>query len=146
MMKFQTLLIVGAVAGIGVNGVSGNDYSIPPFPPEPSMEALLDANGLAQASEEELANYVSRNASAIESWIPAITSREESTVGGTYIGLLDKGDPNAKTYWQKKTTEMTEQRLHDPRRIVDAALRRLGQVGTPRCFDSLIGFCLARTS
>ncbi len=141
-MKFtdslHILLKAGIVAVIWTQNALATSYRIPDFPAEPTIEALLDANGLAQATEQKLLEYVLHNAFAMGAWIPTVAQREEAVVSDEYIRLLEAGDLNAREFWQKKTTELTNQRLHDPRRIVDAALRRLGQVGTPHCIEDLV--------
>jgi len=115
-----------------------NSWVKPPQPPEPRAETLLATAGLSDADEERLLKYVSENAGSVETWIPSLSEREYRVLVGDYFDRLERNDPDAQAVWKKRTEQLAEERIRDSRRVVDAALRKLGQSGTSRSIRKLL--------
>ncbi len=108
------------------------------FPAEPTSEQLLNENGLAGADEDTLLAYVQFNWEAAGSWLPKVTDREEKQITSKYFNREQGKAPNSKTL-AELFRDLQVERLHDPRRVVDVAIRELGHRGSEKSMVSLIG-------
>ena len=104
------------------------------FPEEPTLEQLLGENGLGDAEEGKLITYVRTNWDAAGSWIPDVTAREEKRV--TSEVYARNGD--LQEFLRESLIKLQTNRLHDLRRITDAAIRELGRRGTASSLVSLL--------
>lgn len=116
---------------------SATTYIIPDPPPQPSADEVLAANSLDRASERELLNYVRANWILAKSWLPDISTSEIRQIESEYLRKADRTRDDVSAYWKKATAELSEQRLHDKRRVVDAVLRKLGKTGSAMSIGEL---------
>jgi len=112
-------------------------YIIPDPPPSPSADKVLTANSLDRASERELLNYVRANWIFAKSWLPDVSTSEISQIESEYLRKADRTRDDVSAYWKKATAELSELRLHDKRRVVDAALRKIGRIGSAMSIGEL---------
>lgn len=109
---------------------SATTYIIPDPPPSPSADEVLAANSLDRATERELLNYVAENWILAKSWLPDVSLLEVRQIEREYLRKIEGPNGGASTYWKQAIADLKQQRLHDKRRVVDAALRKLGEIGS----------------
>lgn len=119
------------VLSLGLNSWSwATTYVIPPPPPQPSVDEVLAANSMDRVTEKELLNFVAANWIFARNWLPEISEGEERQLADGYLRMVEDVTGEASKYWKQATAELEQQRLHDKRRAVDAALRKLGKTGS----------------
>ncbi|MEA3210770.1 MAG: hypothetical protein QOE70_3827 [Chthoniobacter sp.] len=110
----------------------------PKFPPAPPTQVLLTENGLADGNEKKFLEYVDKNSSSISTWLPYVSQAEEEAIANEYFRRLNAGVPGTDAFLKERTADLTQQRLRDPRRIVDAVLRELGEKGSAQSLIRLL--------
>lgn len=114
------------------------DYSAPDFPDEPTPAMVLEANKLKDADEMILLRFVESHWDSAGFWLADVSDKEEATIRDEYFKHLESRDGNPQIFLTKAITKLQKDRLRDQRRIVDAALRKLGQRGTEISLPGLI--------
>lgn len=100
------------------------------FPDAPSPTSVLEANKLKDADETILLKFIESHWDSAGYWLPDVNVKDTESISDDYSKHLNSRDKNAKNLLTKAIAKLQEDRLRDPRRIVDAALRELGQRGT----------------
>ncbi len=124
--------------------VLADSYAPIPNPPEPTTAELLEAAELnphnAAQSVQRLHEILPIHPCAADVWLPFIREAEHSRL----MRELQKhgfGTRLSKD-WLSISPKLIEQlksdRLQDPRRLVDAILRRLEEIGSPEDMSRLI--------
>lgn len=108
------------------------------LPPEPTSEQVLEANGLVNADEATLLAYVKSNWPAAGCWLPDETAKESGRAASKVFGK-DPGKAETKETIREFLSKLQSERLNNPHRVVDAALRKLGSRGTDKSIHALIG-------
>jgi hypothetical protein len=104
------------------------------FPDAPSPASVLKANKLKDADETALLQFVESHWDSAGFWLPDVSAKETESISDDYFRRIESRDKNAQTLLTMAVAKLQEDRLRDPRRIVDAVLRELGQRGAGR-FD-----------
>lgn len=124
------------VGGFPQRGM-GSEIVIPEFPKAPTTSEILISSGLDRANERSLLNYVAQNWVLVSTWLPDLSRLEEDLIAQEYVRRANKSGGDIREYWRNATTELTNRRLIDSRRVVDAALRELGRRGTAKSIGEL---------
>lgn len=100
------------------------------LPDEPSPAMVLEANKLKDADETTLLEYIETHWDSAAFELSEIKAKEVATFSDEYSGHIDSRDGKSQSFIAEAFIKLQEDRLHNPRRIVDAALRELGKRGT----------------
>jgi hypothetical protein len=114
-----------------------SDPALPKFPDEPSPAMVLEANKLKDADEMILLRFVESHWNSAVFSLAEVRAEEEKSIRDGYFRRIESQEGNAREYFAMAIAKLQQERLRDPRRIVDASLRALGQRGTG---NSLYGF------
>lgn len=115
-----------------------HSWITPEFPEEPSDSEILAHNNLAEAEEKHLYAYLLEDLSSVGYWLPFVTADEESRICAEYTRRLENRETTAQEYWKSITQQLTDNRLKDRRRIVDAVIRKIGHNGTGESIPRLL--------
>ena len=99
---------------------------------------VMEASNLEDADETTLLRFVESHWHSAGFSLPEVRAEEEKSIREVYFRRMESKDGNAEEYFTMAIAKLQQERLCDPRRIVDASLRALGQMGTGTSLPSLI--------
>lgn len=131
------LVVAFVVAAAGAHGAAAARQITFPDPPEPTREELIRSAGVdgqdPAALMARVREILTISPQAIDAWLPLKHEAEQRRMADELVRLIPpegRKGPSREAV-DRAVARLTEARLADPARHVDALLRQIGRVGQP---------------